>query len=148
MAGRRGEQTSYTAYVDARWAALCRVAHLLMMDATEAEELLQATLVKAYVRWERVSAATSVDSYVRRMMLDELLGEQRLRARRRGKAHLIPVAGAVATDDPIDRLDLWDHLSALPPSAPSWCCATTRTCPRPRSPTFSAARGHGEVAGP
>jgi RNA polymerase sigma-70 factor (sigma-E family) len=115
MAGRRGEQTSYTAYVDARWAALCRVAHLLMMDATEAEELLQATLVKAYVRWERVSAATSVDSYVRRMMLDELLGEQRLRARRRGKAHLIPVAGAVATDDPIDRLDLWDHLSALPP---------------------------------
>jgi RNA polymerase sigma-70 factor (sigma-E family) len=115
MAGGSDGRASYTAYVDARWAALYRVAHLLTMDATEAEDLLQATLVKAYVKWERVSAATSVDAYVRRMMVNELLGEQRLRARRRGKAHLLPVVDAEATDDPIDRLDLWDHLSELPP---------------------------------
>lgn len=115
MTGRPDGRASYTAYVDARWAALYRVAHLLTTDAAEAEDLLQATLVKAYVKWERVSAATSVDAYVRRMLLNELLSERRLRARRRGKAHLLPFAESVAPNDPIERLDLWDHLTALPP---------------------------------
>jgi RNA polymerase sigma-70 factor (sigma-E family) len=109
------ERSSYSAYVDARWASLYRFAHLVTTDPHEAEDVLQATLVKVYVKWEQVSAAASVDAYVRRMLVNELLGERRLRARRGTKQHLLPAPDTVPADDPSDRLALWDHLAGLPP---------------------------------
>jgi DNA-directed RNA polymerase specialized sigma24 family protein len=68
---------SYTAYVDARWASLHRFAYLLAGSSDAADDLLQATMVDVYVKWERVSAATSIDAYVRRMMVNQLNGDGR-----------------------------------------------------------------------
>jgi len=108
---------SFEDYVTGRWAALFRTAHLLTGNPTAAEDLLQTTLLKVMARWEQVCRADSPDAYVRKMLLNELIGERRKSGRRRAKAHLVPVPGDAA--DPAgataDRLDLWRQVQALPP---------------------------------
>lgn len=108
---------SFEDYVTGRWAALFRTAHLLTGNPTSAEDLLQTTLLKAMARWDLVRRADSPDAYVRKMLLNEMLGESRKRGRRAAKGHLIPVPQDAA--DPAvaaaDRLDLWEQVQALPP---------------------------------
>lgn len=110
----RSDAPSYEEYVAARWSALYRTAHLLTGDPASAEDLLQSTLIKAYVNWAKVARADSPDAYVKKMLLNELLSEKRKDARRSGRAHL-----AVAEDapgaDPTERLDLWTRLMELAP---------------------------------
>ncbi|MFC7501442.1 SigE family RNA polymerase sigma factor [Nocardioides sp. GCM10030258] len=108
---------SFEEYVTARWAALYCTAHLLTGDRTAAEDLLQTTLIKVLAQWPRVRRADSPDAYVRKMLLNEMLGERRKSGRRAQKAHLVPVP-----DPPADpavasstRLDLWAQVQVLPP---------------------------------
>lgn len=108
---------SFEDFVTARWAALYRTAHLLTGDPTAAEDLLQTTLIKVFAQWQRVQRADAPDAYVRKMLLNEMLGERRKSGRRAQKAHLVPVP-AVATDPAAaspTRLDLWDQVQVLPP---------------------------------
>lgn len=108
---------SFEDFVTARWAALYRTAHLLTGDPTAAEDLLQTTLIKVFAQWPRVQRADAPDAYVRKMLLNEMLGERRKSGRRAQKAHLVPVP-AVATDPAAaspTRLDLWDQVQVLPP---------------------------------
>lgn len=108
------DATTYEEYVTARWAALYRTAHLLTGDSASAEDLLQSTLVKAFVNWAKVSRAESPDAYVKRMLLNELLSDKRKSARRGRRAHLILAEDPPSTD-PTDRLDLWSRLAELAP---------------------------------
>ncbi len=108
---------TFEEYVTARWAALYRTAHLLTGDPVAAEDLLQSTLVKAMAQWARVRRADAPDAYVRKMLLNELLGERRTAGRRAGRAHLLPVAPPVPDPalDAVTRIDLWQRVQALPP---------------------------------
>lgn len=108
---------SFEEYVTARWAALYRTAHLISGDPAVAEDLLQATLLKVMAQWSRVRRADSPDAYVRRMLLNELLGERRRTGRRAQKAHLVPVPAPVTDPvaDATTRLDLWERVQQLPP---------------------------------
>ncbi|KRC48939.1 MULTISPECIES: SigE family RNA polymerase sigma factor [unclassified Nocardioides] len=108
---------SFEDYATARWAALYRTAHLLTGDPAAAEDLLQSTLVKVMAQWTKVRRADAPDAYVRKMLLNELLGERRKAGRRAQKAHLVPVPDPVtdpAATSP-ERLDLWDRVQLLPP---------------------------------
>ena len=67
-------------YVQARGAALLRVAILLTADRHAAEDLLQAALEDALVRWKRVCAADHPDLYVQRMLLNRYLSGRRRRS--------------------------------------------------------------------
>jgi RNA polymerase sigma-70 factor (sigma-E family) len=60
----------YSAFVAARWPALVRSAVLLGCSANEAEDLVQSTLVKCYVSWDKVAKASNQDGYVYRIMLN------------------------------------------------------------------------------
>jgi RNA polymerase sigma-70 factor (sigma-E family) len=60
----------YSAYVAARWSTLIRAARLFGCSAHEAEELVQAALVKCYVSWSKVSTADDRDGYVYRVLLN------------------------------------------------------------------------------
>lgn len=108
---------SFEEYVTAQWAALYRTAHLVTGDPAVAEDLLQATMLKVMAQWPRVRRADSPDAYVRKMLLNELLGERRRTGRRAQKAHLVPVPAPVADPvvDAATRLDLWDRVQQLPP---------------------------------
>lgn len=108
---------SFEDFVTARWAALYRTAHLLTGDPTAAEDLLQTTLVKVFAQWPRVQRADAPDAYVRKMLLNEMLGERRKSGRRAQKAHLVPVP-TVAMDPAAassTRMDLWAQVQVLPP---------------------------------
>jgi RNA polymerase sigma-70 factor (sigma-E family) len=54
-------------FVRARSGALLRAAHMLTGNRADAEDLVQATLVKAYQSWEKIDPA-ALDAYVRQVM--------------------------------------------------------------------------------
>jgi RNA polymerase sigma-70 factor (sigma-E family) len=54
----------------ARSALLMRTALLLTGDRSEAEDLLQATLIKTYLSWDRIRDRAALDGYVRRTMVN------------------------------------------------------------------------------
>ncbi len=68
---------SYEEFVRARFTALHRTAYLLTGSAHDADDLVQATLVKLYVAWRRAARADSVEAYARRVMVNTLLSHRR-----------------------------------------------------------------------
>jgi RNA polymerase sigma-70 factor (sigma-E family) len=71
-------ERDYVEYVSARLPRLHRTAYLLCGDADRADDVVQATVVSAYVHWDRVRAADNVDAYVHRMLVHEFLAAKRL----------------------------------------------------------------------
>jgi RNA polymerase sigma-70 factor (sigma-E family) len=61
----------FTAYLDARQPQLLRTAYLLTGDRHQAEDVLQTSLAKLYLAWDKVRDRDSVDAYVRRIMVNE-----------------------------------------------------------------------------
>jgi RNA polymerase sigma-70 factor (sigma-E family) len=110
LKGVSGRDQEFTRYVEARGAALLRTAVFLCAgDHSGAEDLVQGTLVRAYVAWHRVRDEGARDAYVRRILVRESY---------RRPTSAIPVLveprhldahGSVE-----DRLDLFPLLSALP----------------------------------
>jgi RNA polymerase sigma-70 factor (sigma-E family) len=62
-------------FVAARSKALMRLAFLLTANAASAEDLLQTALVRAYVRWSRISE--SPEAYVRRVLVNAAIDQGR-----------------------------------------------------------------------
>jgi RNA polymerase sigma-70 factor (sigma-E family) len=57
--------------VQTRGGALFRTAMSLTgNNRADAEDLVQATLVKTYLAWEKIAGATALDTYVRRIMVN------------------------------------------------------------------------------
>jgi RNA polymerase sigma factor (sigma-70 family) len=75
----REREAEYAAYVEQSWATLVRAAVFLGASPHEAEDLAQATLVRCYTGWDRVSSAENRDAYVYRMLLNCLRDTRRTR---------------------------------------------------------------------
>ncbi|MCU1621964.1 MAG: polymerase, sigma-24 subunit, subfamily [Frankiales bacterium] len=65
-----GMDTAFEEYVVARSGALLRTAYLLTGNRADAEDLLQTTLAKTYLAWDRIREREAVDGYVRRTMVN------------------------------------------------------------------------------
>ncbi|WP_344972865.1 SigE family RNA polymerase sigma factor [Streptosporangium fragile] len=65
-----GTHEEFREYVVARGPALLRVAYQLTGHASDAEDLLQAALVKTYLAWDRIQDRAALDGYVRRAMVN------------------------------------------------------------------------------
>ena len=65
-----GEHVAFGDYVRSRGGALLRAAHALTGNRADAEDLVQATLVKAYLSWSNVTDPAALDTYVRRVMVN------------------------------------------------------------------------------
>ena len=61
----------FAAYMQARQASLMRTAYLLTGDRHNAEDLVQTSLAKLYLAWDKVRERDSIDGYVRRIMVNE-----------------------------------------------------------------------------
>jgi RNA polymerase sigma-70 factor (sigma-E family) len=106
--------TTYEEYVGARGTALYRTAYLLTGNHADAEDLAQNTLVKVYLAWSKVSAASSPDAYVRRILTNAFVSSRRpLRVARERLVDQAPDIDVPAGHDH-DRLVLWPHVTALP----------------------------------
>src|SRR3954470_7780411 len=62
--------TAFEDFVVARSAALLRTAFLLTGNRADAEDLLQTTLAKTYLAWDRIRDHQAVEGYVRRIMVN------------------------------------------------------------------------------
>jgi RNA polymerase sigma-70 factor (sigma-E family) len=108
----------FTTYVEASWARMFRTAYALTGDVGNAEDLLQRTLVKAFVHWKKVAQAEAPDAYVRRMMVNEAASTWRGSLRRREiltddppeSPRGSPFDSVLATSD-----ELWHRVQQLPP---------------------------------
>jgi RNA polymerase sigma-70 factor (sigma-E family) len=67
----------FTEYVSARSPWLRRVAYLLCGDWHRADDLVQSSITKLYAHWSRAAGADNIDGYVRRMLVNTYLAEQR-----------------------------------------------------------------------
>ncbi len=68
---RRDRDADFAEYMSARQPSLLRTAYLLTGNRHAAEELVQASLVKLYLSWDRVQSTASLDAYTRRIMVNE-----------------------------------------------------------------------------
>ena len=58
-------------YMAARQPSLLRTAYLLTGDRHSAEDLVQTSLAKLYLSWDKVQKRELLDGYVRRIMVNE-----------------------------------------------------------------------------
>ncbi|WP_037603320.1 SigE family RNA polymerase sigma factor [Streptacidiphilus rugosus] len=67
----------FTAYVSAKLAWLRQVALVLCGDWHRADDLTQTTITRLYTHWPRVSRMDNPDGYLRTMLVNAFLKEQR-----------------------------------------------------------------------
>ncbi|BCJ68964.1 SigE family RNA polymerase sigma factor [Polymorphospora rubra] len=68
---------TFEEFVAARLPALLRYATVLAGDPHQAEDIVQDVLVKAHPRWARIGSLDLPESYVRRMIVNELVSTRR-----------------------------------------------------------------------
>ncbi|WP_151526948.1 SigE family RNA polymerase sigma factor [Serinicoccus kebangsaanensis] len=108
---RSSEEAGYVDFVDASRPTLHAYAWLLTADAHAAEDLLQETFVRMYVRWRRVATGQPL-AYARRIM-SNLHTDRWRRARRETLTDELPEQ-AYRTDEPAV-VDLVRALQQLSP---------------------------------
>jgi len=107
-------EQEYVQYVRARLADLSRVAFLLCGDAHRADDLVQQTITKLYMGWERISTVERLDPYVRAMLVRVFLSERRAPWSRVRLFHQVPDSPAALDGDVEERQVLRAALERLP----------------------------------
>jgi RNA polymerase sigma-70 factor (sigma-E family) len=109
------------AFIDARSCSLLRFAYLLTGDHGLAEDLLQNSLIKVYLSWDRIRDRAALEAYTRTVMTRTQLSWWRRPARRevlgveptepapRDPSHL------QQCDEVEQRDELWQLLATLGP---------------------------------
>lgn len=108
----------FEAWMTARQRWLLRTAFLLTGDVHTAEDLVQTTLAKLYLAWDRVADSHGVDAYARKILVNEHATMWRRKWRHREvvtddfSGHEVPVR-----DEEYDgtRTALWQAVRALAP---------------------------------
>lgn len=79
-------------YVNAYATRLARLAAVMCTDSYDAQDVVQEVLLRAYGRWQQISALPDPHAYVRRMVVNEVISTRRKWGR--------------AQPHPVDRFDL------------------------------------------
>jgi RNA polymerase sigma-70 factor (sigma-E family) len=114
---RQTRDAEFTAWMDARQRSLLRTAYLISGDPHIAEDLVQTTLAKLYLAWERVSDREHVDAYARKVLLNEYRSLWRRPWRRREQTTDAPPDSAGGDHDAVydgQRDALWQLVQSLP----------------------------------
>lgn len=100
-----GDHVAFCEYVRSRSHTLLRAAQAMTGNRADAEDLLQATLVKAYQSWDRIDDPAALDTYVRRVMVNTHISGWR---RRRVDEYLTDEIPDSVTEDTTGDTDLRD----------------------------------------
>src|SRR4249919_805553 len=104
-------------WLAAREGALQRTAHLLTGDVHSAQDLVQTSLAKLYLAWDRVRAADNIDAYARTVLVNEFRSSWRS-AGRRPELVVATVPDSPAAEAPAydgSRDAVWQFVCSLPP---------------------------------
>ncbi|TDC48205.1 SigE family RNA polymerase sigma factor [Jiangella ureilytica] len=95
--------------------SLRRVAGLLCDHAADADDLVQETLVKVYLRWSRISRLDNPDAYVRAMLANQHVSMRRSQSRDRRGRRWPGAPAEVSHGEPavVERSALADALAGL-----------------------------------
>jgi RNA polymerase sigma-70 factor (sigma-E family) len=110
-----GRDVDFTEFVESSVPALRRLAYMLCHDWHSADDLVQATVTRLYVRWAKAAAADNLEAYVRTMLFREFLHERRTSWSRH--VHLtgeLP-PGPAAAPDHDSAMDIEAAIRGLPP---------------------------------
>jgi RNA polymerase sigma-70 factor (sigma-E family) len=108
------DRADYQQFVQARAGNLFRVAFLMCGDWHEAQDLVQSSLVKLYVAWNRIERHEGAEAYARKVVLRTYLSSRRLkRSGEKPVADLGPLSARTVDHDL--RLTLVAALRQLPP---------------------------------
>lgn len=109
MTDRHDSRSDFAEFVAEASPSLLRTAWLLTGRVDQAQDLVQAALVKAYVAWPRIRRAEAL-GYVRRIVVNEHVDDWRRTGRETAtgaiESYAVPVPpdGAVADRDEVVRL--------------------------------------------
>jgi RNA polymerase sigma-70 factor (sigma-E family) len=113
---RATRDADFEAWMTARQPALLRTAYLLSGDTHTAEDLVQTTLAKLYLAWDRISDREHVDAYARRALVNEhRSGWRRPFRKREVLSERLPERGRADTTDDGTHAALWAFVGTLPP---------------------------------
>jgi RNA polymerase sigma-70 factor (sigma-E family) len=111
-------EARFCEFVAARQQALLRTAYLLTSELHSAEDLVQTSLAKAYLAWDRLREPQAAEAYVRKIMVNEHTSWWRRAWRRNERStEELPESPSVK-DDPgaFERRDaMWELVQTLPP---------------------------------
>ncbi|MGC9535569.1 SigE family RNA polymerase sigma factor [Streptomyces sp. UG1] len=111
---RQARADEYAEFAAARAGHLYRSACLLTAGDTHlAEDLVQETLGRLYVRWRRVSRVDNPAAYAQTVLTRAFLAHQRRRSSTERATDVLPETAAAASDSLL-RLTLLDALGQLP----------------------------------
>ena len=113
---RGADAPTFEEYAASAWPSLYRYAYLLAGNHADAEDIAQQTLLKAYRSWSRVERSDSPAAYLRQILTNTYLSQQRPKSRR---LELLtdapPESGHGPVGGPEERMALWPHVKSLPP---------------------------------
>lgn len=107
------EELEFTAFATAMTPRLFRTALLMCGDWHLAEDLVQTTLAKLFVKWSKVERADVPEAYARGVLTKTFLSHKRVR--RNAELPSIDLGHDRAAPEPPDRLELFDALLTLEP---------------------------------
>lgn len=110
-----GKDEEFTAFVAARQGALLRYAYLLTGNRAQAEDLLQTTLVKVYLAYDRISDRGSLEAYTKAALVRNNVSWWRRASRREVVTDELPERVGSDHHDIDERDELWRLLSLLGP---------------------------------
>jgi len=112
------DEQDYADLFAAQWPRLYRMARAVADDEGAAEDAVQTAFARAYASWGKVSRADHPEAYLRRIVLNEILGQRRKGWARRERPHESVDTGlAVKSHDAAvaERDRMWAAVRALPP---------------------------------
>jgi len=113
---RSTRDAEFESWLVAREPALQRTAHLLTGDVHTAQDLVQVTLAKLYLAWDRIQDRGNVDAYARKILLNEHRTAWRRPVRRREQVtDQIPDRPALEQSYDGQREAVWAFVASLPP---------------------------------
>jgi RNA polymerase sigma-70 factor (sigma-E family) len=110
------EVTDFESWLAAREPALQRLALLLTRDEHTAQDLVQTSLAKLYLAWDRLEDRDNIDAYARRILINEHRTAWRRPWRRREVVTEVPPDRArPAVEYDGSREVVWEFVASLPP---------------------------------
>ena len=108
--------SEFADWMAARQGALVRTAYLLTGSQHAAEDLVQATLTKLYLAWDRIADHEHVDAYARRALVNEHRSAWRRSSRRpEVLSDSPPDSRSPSAEYDADREAVWRFVQGLPP---------------------------------
>jgi RNA polymerase sigma-70 factor (sigma-E family) len=113
---RSSRDSEFESWLVAREPALQRTAHLLTGDVHTSQDLVQVTLAKLYLAWDRIQDRGNVDAYARKILVNEHRTAWRRPARRREQVtDRIPDRSVTEPSYDGQREAVWAFVASLPP---------------------------------